>query len=121
MQETFVAAPPRTVAERLARPDARAALWPDLTVTVAQERGLEGQRYLVDGAWRGSAELWLSGCLDGVLVHAYLRVDPARPVRDARRAARRRQESMRRALWALADELTAGRPPGVPVDVAAAR
>ncbi|HEY3504580.1 MAG TPA: polyketide cyclase / dehydrase and lipid transport [Actinocatenispora sp.] len=115
VQEMFVAAPPRRVAERLADPTVPAALWPDLTVTVTEERGVEGQRYAVAGAWRGTAELWLSPCLDGVLVHAYLRVDRAAAglsAPAARRAWRRRDTAMRRALWAYKDELEADRSPG---------
>jgi hypothetical protein len=110
----FVAVAPRRVADRLADPAVPAALWPDLTVTVTEERGVEGQRYAVGGAWRGTAELWLAPCLDGVLVHAYLRVDPAAPLSAgaARRAWRRRDAAMRRALWTYKDELEADRPPG---------
>lgn len=117
VQETFVAAPPAVVAERLARPDVRAALWPDLGVTVRRERGLEGQRYGVTApGWAGSAELWLAPCLDGVLVHAYLRLDRAAPGARPRRGERRRRDAaMRRALWAFKDELEADRPPGAPV------
>lgn len=109
-----MAVAPRRVADRLADPAVPAALWPDLTVTVTEERGVEGQRYAVGGAWRGTAELWLAPCLDGVLVHAYLRVDPAAPLSAgaARRAWRRRDAAMRRALWTYKDELEADRSPG---------
>jgi hypothetical protein len=125
VQEMFVAATPPVVAARLGRPDVRRALWPDLAVTVSQERGLEGQRYAVAGSWHGTAELWLSPCLDGVLVHAYLRVDrsgslPAGSARPPLRPGRsraelcRRDRHMRRALWVFKDELEAGREPGEP-------
>jgi len=116
-----VGAPPAVVARRLAEPDVRGALWPGLTVSVSAERGAEGQRYLVDGPWRGTAELWLSACLDGVLVHAYLRVDPANPVRRPAVTRRDVERRMRRVLWRLKDELEIGRPPGVPVAGAPAR
>ncbi|GIL28810.1 polyketide cyclase / dehydrase and lipid transport [Actinocatenispora comari] len=115
LQETFVAAAPRLVADALAEPAVAADLWPDLTVTVTQRRGLEGQRYAVHGAWRGTAELWLEPCADGVLVHSYLRLDPtAGPVsaRVARREADRRQRTMRWGLWRHKDRIEAGRAPG---------
>ncbi|WP_203660579.1 polyketide cyclase / dehydrase and lipid transport [Actinocatenispora rupis] len=118
LQEMFVAAPPRRVADRLADPAVPAALWPDLTVTVTERRGDEGRRYAVDGAWRGTAELWLEPCADGVLVHAYLRVDRAAGVPSAAacgREWRRRDAAMRRALWPYKDELEADRSPGDPV------
>ncbi|BCJ36680.1 hypothetical protein Athai_41830 [Actinocatenispora thailandica] len=114
LQETFVAAAPRLVAAALADPAVPADLWPDLAVTVTQRRGLEGQRYAVGGAWRGTAELWLQPCADGVLVHSYLRVDSAGPVsaRAARRELARRQRTMRWGLWRYKDRIEAARAPG---------
>ncbi len=123
LQEMFVAARPALVAARLTRPDVPGVLWPDLTVTVRQDRGVRGQRFVVSGEWCGSAELWLPTCADGVLVHAYLRIDPAggAAVRPGRAAAekRRRDRWLRRALWVLKDELEAGRAPGTPVPATA--
>jgi hypothetical protein len=115
LQETFVAAAPGLVADALAEPSVAADLWPDLTVTVTQRRGLEGQRYAVRGAWHGTAELWLQACADGVLVHSYLRIDPATgsvSPRVARHEADRRQRTMRWALWRHKDRIEAGRAPG---------
>ncbi len=123
LQEMFVAAPPALVAARLTRPDVPTVLWPDLSVRVQQDRGAVGRRFLVSGGWCGSAELWLPSCADGVLVHAYLRIDRAGgvAVRPGRAVAeqRRRDRFMRRALWVLKDELEAGRVPGTPVSVTA--
>lgn len=117
LDEVFVAAAPARVRAYTARPEVHSALWPALTVTVVQERGDEGQRYAVAGAWRGSAELWLERCLDGVLVHSYLRIDPAAPVpaRRLRAEARRRRAHGKRELWRIKDALEAGRPAGEPV------
>lgn len=116
LQQMFVAAAPPAVVAGLCRTEVRHALWPDLEVTLGQDRGAAGQRYLVRGRWHGSAELWLPACADGVLVHSYLRLDRPWPLpaRRCRREQRRRSEHMRRTLWALKDQLEAGRAPGDP-------
>lgn len=110
-----MAAAPALVAGQLADPAARALLWPDLALSVAQDRGVQGQRYTVTGAWQGSAELWLERCADGVLVHAYLRINPAGgplPVRRARAELDRRRRRTRWGLWMLKDVLEDGRAAG---------
>ncbi|MGA8116795.1 MAG: hypothetical protein WCA46_24435 [Actinocatenispora sp.] len=118
LQEMFVAAAPVLVVRRLCRPGTRRELWPDLRVTLSEDRGVAGQRYLVSGDWRGSAELWLPACADGVLVHSYLRLDPPDTVtlsaRRCRREQRRRAAWLRRALWRLKDELESDRAVGEP-------
>jgi len=111
VQETFVAAAPELVAAALADPAVPAEVWPGLTVTVTQRRGREGQRYAVDGAWRGTAELWLEAYADGVVVHAFLRVDPVRGTGSARARARL-ERTMRRAVMRYKDRIEAGREPG---------
>jgi hypothetical protein len=117
LDEVFVAAAPALVREYCERPATRARLWPGLTVTVAQERGDEGQRYaVVAGGWHGTAEIWLERCADGVLLHTYLRIDPAGPVPPRRVAAegRRRRGHGKRELWRIKDEIEAGRAAGEP-------
>lgn len=117
LDEVFVAAAPELVRAHTARPEVRHRLWPGLTVTVTQERGAEGQRYAVAGGWHGTAELWLERCLDGVLVHSYLRIDPAVALSSRRVAAeaRRRRAHGKRELFRIKDELEAGRAAGEPV------
>ena len=91
--------------------------WPDLTLTVFMDRGLDGIRWSVTGTWVGSAELWLEPFGDGVLLHLYLRLDPAGAplgVRAADRARRRYALAWKVHANALKDELEAGRPPGEP-------
>lgn len=115
LEEAFVAAAPPRVAAWVRR--SHPAMWPGLALTVGEERGDEGQRYLVTGEWAGSAEIWLEPCLDGVRMHAYLRLDRTAGPVPARRAAaetRRRRRAVRRALHAAKDILEDGRPPGSP-------
>ncbi len=117
VEETYVSAAPEAVRRRFRQPDVSAALWPDLTVTVAADRGPEGRHYAVAGALVGTAEVWLEEVGDGVLVHAYLRADPpgaAWPQARAARARHRRQRGMKAVMWRLKDELEAGRAPGEP-------
>ncbi len=124
VDETFIAARREAVAAVVADPDRWARWWPDLTLTVFMDRGLDGIRWNVRGALTGSCELWLEAVGDGVLLHYYLRVDPvgrrldlAVPS-DSRRADRiraRRATAWKRSAWALKDELEPGRSPGDPV------
>lgn len=128
VDESFVRADPRLVAERVHDPMLLRRWFPDLQLAVFQDRGSDGVRWTVTGALVGTAELWLERCGEGVLVHYYLRVDPTargsatRPrALSPRRASRvadrlRRQRAVRfkAAVWALKDELEAGRPVGLP-------
>ncbi len=115
--ECFIAAAPALVRDRLAGPGFTGALWPDLTVTVARDRGAEGWRYTVSGPLTGTAEVWLEACADGVIVHVYLRTAAADAARPARRAAAERDRRHRHAtevLWSVKDALEDGRQPGEP-------
>ena len=103
--------------------------WPELTLTVFLDRGLDGIRWSVSGALVGSSEIWLEQVGDGVLLHYYLRADPALPgfAATARMIptsphGRRQLDAIRtrhamawkRAVWALKDELEGDRQPGDP-------
>ncbi|GAA1605815.1 hypothetical protein GCM10009789_69830 [Kribbella sancticallisti] len=112
--DDLVVADPAYVAERLGADTLWREWWPELTLTPSERRGLEGVRWAVTGAAIGTAEWWLEQVRDGVVVHWYLRVDPVRPA--GRRRLRRLQEQYvaryRDHLWALKDELEAGRAAG---------
>ena len=112
--DDLVVADPAYVAERLGSDTLWREWWPDLTLTPSERRGLEGVRWAVTGAATGTAEWWLEAVRDGVVVHWYLRVDPAKPVRG--RAAERLKEryvaAYRKRLWAFKDEAEAGRAAG---------
>jgi hypothetical protein len=126
VDETFVVSDPTTVAAVVADPVSWRAWWPELELAVFMDRGLDGIRWSVSGRWVGSLEIWLEPMGDGVLVHHYARLDPVDPATGGpaalpstphawRRAAReraRRARRWKRSVWALKDQLEAGRRPG---------
>jgi hypothetical protein len=128
VDETFVVADRAAIAAVVADPDRWRRWWPDLDVTVFMDRGADGMRWSARGAWVGSVEIWLEAQGDGVLLHHYQRLDPVDPRTGAprpepvdltglRRAAHerdRRARSWKRHVWALKDELEAGRSAGEP-------
>lgn len=124
IDETFVVADADKLAATLADERLWREWWPDLRLTVFMDRGREGIRWTVAGALVGSSEVWLEPHGDGVIVHYYLRCDPApsrgwptRPKRAARAARRLRHRhavDWKRRVNALKDELESGRPPGEP-------
>ncbi len=127
IDETFVVAAPGVVADALRDPALWRRLFPDLDLTVFQDRGDAGVRLSVTGALVGSNEFWVEPWGDGVIVHYYLRADPTRrgsateavtgdPRRLARRAVRVRTAHCRRlkaGLNEVKDRLEAGRAPGM--------
>jgi ribosome-associated toxin RatA of RatAB toxin-antitoxin module len=112
--DDLVVADPAYVAERLGADTLWREWWPELTLTPSERRGPEGVRWAVTGAAIGTAEWWLEQVRDGVVVHWYLRVDPVRPA-GPRRLRKLREQYVaryRHHLWALKDELEAGRAAG---------
>jgi hypothetical protein len=75
--ETFVAAEPAEVGRMVADPACWRRWWPDLRLTVVQDRGALGHRWTVTGALTGSMEIWLEPMLDGVILHYFLHAEPA--------------------------------------------
>jgi hypothetical protein len=120
VDETFVAAPPARVAAVVRDPARWRGWWPDLTLGVFQDRGDAGVRWNVRGALTGSMEIWLEPYGDGVILHHYVRCDPAgppgrRPAGQAlERERRRRQRDAKRVFWAVKDELEGARAAGTP-------
>lgn len=127
VDETYVVVDRARIAAVVADPRRWREWWPDLSLTVFMDRGLDGIRWSATGAWVGSVEIWLEPVGDGVLLHHYLRLDRPGPEgvplpaatdprgrrRDARARARRARD-WKRSAWALKDELEAGRAPGTP-------
>lgn len=115
--ETFVVADPEVLAARLRDPVLAREWWPELELTVTEDRGAEGVRWTVAGRLTGTAEIWLEAWRDGVIVHWYLRGDPTHAGRgrpDPQRLRRGYVVAFKRRIHRLKDELEAGRPAGVP-------
>ena len=92
--------------------------WSDLDLEVYADRGDEGLRWTVTGAWVGTAEVWLQPHRDGAVAHAFLRVDPApgRQVgpRAAARSAAARARHLSAGLGAWKRRREGDRSPGTP-------
>jgi hypothetical protein len=114
IDETYVVVAPDVLAEAIHDRERWRRWWPDLTLTVFMDRGVDGIRWSVTGPLLGSVELWLERVGDGVIVHYYLRVDPVRPARSPDRLRRRLTLGWKGHANALKDELEAGRRPGHP-------
>lgn len=116
VDEFFVRADPEAVAAAFHDEAAWTVWWPDLRLTVFQDRGLAGLRWSATGAYTGSVEVWLEQRPGGVLVHHYLRLSDDRTMswRRALRVRHRRTVAWKRHAWALKDRLEAGRPVPAP-------
>jgi ribosome-associated toxin RatA of RatAB toxin-antitoxin module len=112
--DDLVVADPAYVAQRLGSDTLWREWWPELTLTPSERRGREGVRWAVTGDAIGTAEWWLEQVRDGVVVHWYLRADPARPVhgRALTRLRERYVAQYRKRLWSFKDEVETGRAAG---------
>lgn len=117
VDETFLAVGQKVLADVFADPACWARYWPDLTLRVYADRGVEGLRWTVRGALVGTMEVWLEPMLDGTLLHYFLRADlpqarlPAKG-RVLRREVSRRQLAAKRIALDLKRTLEDGRAPG---------
>ena len=75
--ETFVCADPVDVGAAVADPASWRQWWPDLRLTVIEDRGPMGHRWAVTGALTGTMEVWLEAVLDGVVLHYFLHAEPS--------------------------------------------
>ena len=74
--ETFVCADPAAVGAAVANQSSWRRWWPDLKLTVVEDRGPAGQRWTVTGALTGTMEVWLEAVMDGVVLHYFLHAEP---------------------------------------------
>jgi hypothetical protein len=110
--DTFVVSALETVVALVRDPASWRVWWPDLALTVTEDRGLKGVRWSTAGAVLGSMELWLEPWGDGVIVHWYLRGDPARVANRPGRERDRLVLGWKEHVHRLKDRLEAGREPG---------
>ncbi len=75
--ETFVCADPAAVGRAIADPACWRRWWPDLRLTVVEDRGPAGHRWTVTGALTGTMEIWLERSFDGVILHYFLHAEPS--------------------------------------------
>src|SRR5689334_15729974 len=75
--QTFVAADPIEVGKAVADAASGRRWWPDLRLTVIEDRGALGHRWTVNGALTGTMEVWLEPALDGVILNYFLHAEPA--------------------------------------------
>ncbi len=75
--ETFVAADPVEVGRPVGDPANWRRWWPDLRLTVVEDRGEVGHRWTVTGALTGTMEIWLQPVLDGAILHYFLHAEPS--------------------------------------------
>ena len=75
--ETFVSADPVEVGTAVGDPANWRRWWPDLRLTVVEDRGEVGHRWTVAGALTGTMEVWLQPVLDGVILHYFLHAEPS--------------------------------------------
>lgn len=74
--ETFVCADLAAVGAAVANQSSWRRWWPDLKLTVVEDRGPAGQRWTVTGALTGTMEVWLEAVMDGVVLHYFLHAEP---------------------------------------------
>jgi hypothetical protein len=121
--QTFVAAPPAMAVETLADRANWRRWWPDLQLTVVEDRGDKGFRWTVSGPMTGTSEVWLEEALDGFILHYFLHcepTDPSAPSPEAGRAYfdwlaeenKRRRVAGKAMSFELRDRLDRDRAPG---------
>lgn len=120
--ETFVAAAPSLVAAVVGDRANWRRWWPDLDLTVTQDRGEQGVRWGVGGPVTGTMEIWCEPVLDGFVLHYFLHAEPTTtlPGDDRDRWDRLAEQNRdRRAVgkmmsFEVKDRLEAGRIVGGP-------
>jgi hypothetical protein len=112
--ETFIVAAPAVIAARVSDPALWRAWWPELTLTVEQDRGVQGLRWSLSGKLSGTAEIWLEPWRDGVIVHWFVRATDAHSGQDGSSVRESMIRAHKRRIHALKDEIERTRPAGMP-------
>jgi hypothetical protein len=117
VDETWIDAAPEEVSSAVADPANWQRWWPYLSLTVTRDRGLKGMQFGAAPAaeragWpalSGTVEIWLEPFKAGVILHHFLRLEPAggRPLspRAGRRWNRQAGWHAKRVFWQLKDDL----------------
>lgn len=74
--ETYIAADGALVGAAIADESKWRRWWPDLRLTVTEDRVEKGIRWTVAGALTGTMEIWLEPSMDGVVLHYFLHAEP---------------------------------------------
>ncbi|EGD55832.1 hypothetical protein [Gordonia neofelifaecis] len=75
--EVFVAAAPSLAGAVVGDRARWRQWWPDLELTVVEDRANQGVRWTVTGPVDGTMEIWCEECMDGFVLHYYLHAEPA--------------------------------------------
>ena len=116
--QTFIAADPVRIATEIAAPDRWRVWWPDLALTVREDRGEQGIRWAVSGPLTGTMEVWLEPSLDGAIVHYFLHCEPTGVAServlelDLVAMNRERRVAGKKMTFEVKARLEAGRAPG---------
>lgn len=117
--ETFVAMDGATVGAAVSQPARWGRWWPDLRLTVVEQRGDQGIRWTVTGALTGTMEIWLQPMLDGVLLHYFLHTEPSGAAAwqlakmNLVKMTHQRRVAGKRMAFEIKTELERARPVGV--------
>jgi hypothetical protein len=117
---TFVAADPAEVGRAVGDHASWRRWWPDLRLTVVQDRAEMGHRWTVTGALTGTMEIWLEPVLDGVLLHYFLHAEPSGVAAwqlakmNLAKMNHRRRVAGKRMAFEVKQRLEVSRPLGLP-------
>ncbi len=113
--ETFVAADPAAVGRAVSDQAAWRRWFPDLALTVVEDRADKGVRWTVAGPLVGTMEIWLEPVLDGVVLHYFLHAEPTggQPAGSPAKMTHQRRVAGKRMAFEIKNRLDASRPVGV--------
>jgi len=117
--ETFVCADPADIGAAVANHSSWRRWWPDLNLTVVEDRGPAGQRWTVTGALTGTMEVWLEEVMDGAILHYFLHAEPtgvsgaALAELDLPQMNHRRRVAGKNMAFGIKNDLERSRPVGV--------
>lgn len=118
--QTFIAVEPQRIAVALSSPARWRTWWPDLDLSVREDREDKGIRWAVAGTLTGTMEVWLEAVMDGAILHYFLHAEPTgiapRDAASLDHSALNRARRVRGKVMAfeLKKDLEAGRAAGEP-------